>query len=207
MAAALLLAGSVRAAGPSDLRVTVRVYNYAAVSDRVLGDAESETARIFASAGISTAWLDCSHSRVPPRSGFTQADEITNPCSASIGADLVLRILSRSTPASTAFRDTMFGFAEGGFVASVFYARLEDMADGVYGNRSAISLMLGDVIAHEIGHLLLGSNSHSRTGVMSGKWDREYLRLASEGFQTFSAKQSAVMRATVLRRQHENVQP
>lgn len=206
-AAAVLMASSVGAAGSSDPTATIRVYNYAAVSNAVLKDAEKETARIFTAAGINTAWLDCSGSRVPPRSGLTQAGEVTTPCSASIGGDIVLRILSRSSPASTAFRDTMFGFAEGGFVASVFYARLQDVADGVYGNRSAISLILGDVIAHEMGHLLLGTNSHSRTGIMNGKWDPEYLRLAAEGFQTFSTKQSAVMRATVLRRQHENAQP
>ena len=115
-------------------------------------------------------------------------------------ATIDLRILPRSLPASKAFADATFGFADGGYLASVFYARLEDFARRGYWNQSETPVILGDVIAHEIGHLLLGTNSHSRTGIMCGRWDREYLRLLQEGFQTFSAEQSSAMRATVLRR-------
>ena len=209
---ALLVAGSAGAAEAPDVTVTVRVYNYAGASNLVLHGAEREVTRIFSAAGIDTRWVDCSGTSVPARPVSAEAavgaEEPTTDCLTPVtGSGIVLRILSRTTPASKAFRDTMFGFAEGGFVATVFYARLENLADGVYGNRTGIPTILGDVIAHEMGHLLLGTHSHSRTGVMCGKWDKEYLRLAGEGFQTFSLEQSAVMRAAVLRRQTEISRP
>jgi hypothetical protein len=208
LALATILATSTRAGGASDPKVTVLVYNYAEVSSGVLQGGETEATRVFTVAGISMTWVDCSNTRIPARSGLAQAPEAATACFRPVsGADVVLRILSRSTPASRAFHDTMFGFAEGAFVASVFYVRLEQFAQGEYGNQTEVSVILGDVIAHEIGHLLLGDNSHSRSGIMSGKWDPEYLRLAREGFQTFSPAQSAVMRAAVLRRQAETIQP
>jgi len=208
LAVAMLMASSAGAAGLSELTVTARVYDYASVPSSVIRSAEAEATRIFAAAGIDMTWVDCSGTRVPARSGLAQAEEATTGCFAPVtGADVVVRILSRSTPANRAFRDTMFGFAEGNFVASVFYARVEDFAHGPYGNQTDIPVILGVVIAHEVGHLLLGTNSHSRTGIMCGKWDGESLRLAREGFQTFSAEQAAVMRTAVLRKRTEIGQP
>ncbi|MEO5822443.1 MAG: hypothetical protein ABIT71_18195 [Vicinamibacteraceae bacterium] len=34
-----------------------------------------------------------------------------------------------------------------------------------------VALILGRVTAHEIGHLLLGTNSHAPTGLMQATWD------------------------------------
>jgi hypothetical protein len=92
-------------------------------------------------------------------------------------------------------------------VASVFYARVEDLVLSVNGGKREAPVILGDVIAHELGHLLLGTNSHSPAGIMCAEWDKEYLRLAVMGFQKFSPEQSALMRATVVRRQAGIVQP
>ena len=68
-------------------------------------------------------------------------------------------------------------------------------------------MILGDVIAHELGHLLLGTNSHSPVGIMCANWDQDYLRLALRGRQLFSPEQSALMRAAVVRRHAELIQP
>jgi hypothetical protein len=85
-------------------------------------------------------------------------------------------------------------------VASVFYKRVENLSWRLDENKQQTPVLLGDVIAHEIGHLLLGTNSHSPTGIMSARWDRDYLRLALMGLQLFSPEQSSAMRETVLRR-------
>jgi hypothetical protein len=53
--------------------------------------------------------------------------------------------------------------------------------------------MLGHVISHEIGHLLLGTNSHSPSGIMRAQWDREQLSLAVAGLLTFTKSQSRRM--------------
>lgn len=42
------------------------------------------------------------------------------------------------------------------------------------------ALVLGHVIAHEIGHLLMGRDSHSRTGLMSFPMRKKLLELAAK---------------------------
>ena len=182
------------------LSISVRLYNYARVPSGALAQAKAEARRILATADVDSLWLDCS--LVPTQ--FQPA--ASQDCAGPFGArTLVVRLLPGSTPAKAAFRDTVFGFAEGGSVASVFYKRITDLAQGVDKEDWEIPLILGAAIAHELGHLLLGSNSHSPTGIMSGQWDPTYLRLALIGRQLFTAQQAEVIRAEVGRRNHIEV--
>jgi hypothetical protein len=211
VALAMFAASSGLAASEPALTVRVRVYNYAKVSSAILSDAEQEASRIFSAAGVDTLWADCSATGAQPQpmlASAGQAAQAETDCDGPVaGATLVLRILPRSTPASRAFQDTMFGFAEGQWMASVFYARVEGLILSVNGGEREAPVILGDVIAHEIGHLLLGTNSHSPSGIMCAKWDQEYLRKAVMGFQKFSPEQAALIRATVHRRQATSMQP
>jgi hypothetical protein len=211
LASALVVGSSARAEGESGLTVSVRVYNYAGVSKRVIGGAEREAGRVFTAAGIDMTWLDCLAPRAQVGSGPTLA-ETTNgassDCDASVkGATVGLRLLSRSSNPSKDFSDEMFGFATGSDLASVFYQRVVDLAWGVDKDGNEIPWILGDVIAHELGHLLLGTNSHSPAGIMCANWNEDYLRLALRGRQLFSQEQSASMRATIARKQAELIQP
>ena len=54
-------------------------------------------------------------------------------------------------------------------------------------------LILGHVIAHEIGHLLLPYNSHARTGLMRGGWDTQQAMRAATGALTFTPKEAALI--------------
>ena len=56
---------------------------------------------------------------------------------------------------------------ERGRIAYIFYHRIERMA---LANGAPVARGLGHVMAHEIGHLLLGVNSHSRDGLMQPNW-------------------------------------
>jgi hypothetical protein len=62
--------------------------------------------------------------------------------------------------------------------ASVFYDRVEELAKG---GTAPVAVILGHVAAHEIGHLLLGSNSDSSLGLMCSRWSRSNLGLANDG--------------------------
>jgi hypothetical protein len=77
-----------------------------------------------------------------------------------------------------------------GYFAYVFYDRVQELAQ----RRSLGHALLADVLAHEIGHLLLGSASHSPSGIMSAHWDYEELRNVSEGAMWFVPAQSKIMR-------------
>lgn len=178
-----------------DAKITVRVYNYAHVSGGALARAEAEARRILAAAGVDSVWLDCFETRGQFQSGGNQG------CGGPWdGATVAVRILPGSTPAKAPFHDTVFGYAVGSTWASVFYGRITDIAEGVYGDHSEIPVIIGDAITHELGHLLLGPVSHSPTGIMCGQWDKNYLRLGLMGSLRFTLQQSALLQANVLRR-------
>ena len=52
-------------------------------------------------------------------------------------------------------------------------------------------------IAHELGHLLLGTNSHSVRGLMSAFWSGNQLRLASQGYLEFSDAEAERIQAAL----------
>ena len=131
--------------------------------------------------------------------------------------DIILRILP-STPARFLNCKGVSGFAlvpasgEPGHVISIFHDRIEEMAfqklDGVtrgifasaLPHTSRTGLVLGTVMAHEIGHLLLGAGSHSRQGIMRPNWNRQDLEEAYCGRQTFTKKQVKQLRADIMDR-------
>jgi len=54
-----------------------------------------------------------------------------------------------------------------GTLATVFTDRIRSLAAEI---KMADGELLGRAIAHEIGHLLLGTTHHSSTGLMRGHW-------------------------------------
>ena len=187
------LAVSAAKAEEGSLRITVRVYDYAAVSPEILAAAEEETARILHAAGIGTEWLDCT---VPQ--GTNPNDDA---CRRPFGpADLIVRILPEPMAARLPFRNITLGFAllteEGGYgsVAGVLYHKVESLANETHTDRYHI---LGHGIAHEIGHLLLRTLKHNGRGLMRANWGPEELQLASRGLLRFTPEEAARLRAEV----------
>jgi hypothetical protein len=90
--------------------------------------------------------------------------------------------------AGTSVSDYTLGFAESGTVdATVLYDRVTKFARRYHINRG---VMVGYVIAHELGHLLLPPKSHSMNGVMRDVID---LRLAAERQLRFTPEQGALI--------------
>jgi hypothetical protein len=63
----------------------------------------------------------------------------------------------------------------------------------------ALADILGTVIAHELGHLLLGSNSHSGVGIMKAHLQGEDLHRVSRGGLWFTNEQAERMRGKLNR--------
>ena len=187
------------ATSPDELALTIRLYDYAKPGEAILPRAKDEAERAMASGGIAVQWLDCP---------LTMEELRTNQaCTAETGpADLVLRILpSGSRPAVTSHVDT-FGYALIGDsdmprTASVLYANVEQLAfqrledssfDSIHRSISHeryVAAVLGHVLAHEIGHLLLATNKHSRRGLMQAHWGPSTIRDAITGRLAFERKQ------------------
>jgi hypothetical protein len=98
----------------------------------------------------------------------------------------------------------------------VFYNSVEALAQrqkevGIKGDSlryATKAQILGNMIAHEIGHVLLNLRSHSATGIMRGDWDLQDLQDVAYGCLLFTRLQAEIIRAEVVRRvgQAESVQ-
>ena len=108
---------------------------------------------------------------------------------------LGLKILPHALSAKVRDRSDVLGTAivvdQGySYYAYVFYDNVQTLAR----ERRLGSTLLANVMAHELGHLLLGSNSHAVSGIMRGHWSPEELRKISEGSTSFHKSESGVMR-------------
>jgi hypothetical protein len=72
-----------------------------------------------------------------------------------------------------------------------------ELADG---RKVRLGVLLGAMMAHELGHLLLGVNSHSREGIMSIPWDARKLQHVDLGRLGFTGEQASKIQAEALRR-------
>ena len=102
----------------------------------------------------------------------------------------------RIAPRSASSAGEVFGVAflsdEGtGCYSDVFYDRAREL----HANWNVgLADILGNVMAHELGHLLLGSNSHSGAGIMRAHWQGEELHRLSRGSLWFTSEQASHMR-------------
>lgn len=180
-----------------ELRIELHVYDYAGVEGSELARAQTEAARVLQQIGIAVTWIKC----VVPAKDATNAEAC--PSAGEQAPALVLNVLPRAM-AERATRDkSLLGFAQlaedgaPASVAFVFYHRVESLAMEL---RCARGVILGYALAHEVGHLLLGVNSHSPNGIMRARWTVKELRLASMGWFGFLPQQAAKIRADVERR-------
>ena len=116
---------------------------------------------------------------------------------------LTLRIMLKDAAVRLRLKGEVFGLAaeggEGEFAcdAWVFYDKINAAAE-----QTGLGLpqILGAVIAHELGHLLLGANSHSKIGLMRAHWSREVLLAADLGELGFSDAERDRIRNSILAR-------
>lgn len=105
---------------------------------------------------------------------------------------LGVRLVSQSNQVQDDVFGVAFLSAEGtGCYSNVYYDRATSLRSG---QNVGVAGILGNVIAHELGHLLLGSNSHTPTGIMRARWDDKELRKAAMGDLLFTADQAESMR-------------
>lgn len=164
-AVAFVFAGFLGVAG-AQTTLTVRIYNPAHVSPNTLVKVRDEAAYILRSAGIRTAWVTC-----------TNPGECPKPASV---LDVVVRLAPDSVfPKQDTAHRRILGRAVTGYgkvadYVEVYYAPIRKLVSETQMASSAD--VIGAVIAHEVGHLFLGSG-HSGSGLMRGCWSPRELAL------------------------------
>ena len=168
----------------------VSLFNDAHVPLAVLTQAEARASAVLIQAGIYPEWLDCSSAPRPAADQF----HAPSPCSRiAFPSHLSIRLLPRALVRSEdAFGQSFLDDSGIGAYANVYYDRV---ASFPLDSLESHGDLLGYIFVHEIGHLLLGPNSHSSSGVMCARWSPPQLALASRGLIFFSSSQSAQMRS------------
>jgi len=191
----LLLSLTGLSAGPKEanLQVEVGVYIHASVPARILARAEHEAGRIFERAGVATIWLHCP---------LTAQEALHNrACAQGVNPRLTLRLLSNSMTEKLQPKSDIFGAAhlannqDFADVADIYADRTRELAKGF-----ELDVILGRVMAHELGHLLLGKGAHSAAGIMHTPWRARDLESTREGTMSFLPAENKRIRAQILAR-------
>ena len=136
--------------------------------------AQDVATRVFHLSGIALVWVDA------------------ETCQARC---LTVRIVTQ--PVSAKSRDPhMLGVAPStpearGINLWIFYPRIRAYSAELGMDASQL---LGHVMAHELGHLLLPYGAHSVAGLMRPAWDRAQVRAATAGLLTFTPDQAGLIR-------------
>ncbi|HKE24647.1 MAG TPA: hypothetical protein VKB88_19930 [Bryobacteraceae bacterium] len=185
---AVVAAGSGASPGiPQPLspeRVYVRLADFANLSGRVRAEAEASVQWVFRRAGVEVEFVEC---RTAP----------AGTCGKPAGLrDIWLEILQE--PPKNMPRDPA-GFAVlapsqrlSDSYAAVSFAIVASRAREM--NAPEVHV-LAAAIAHELGHLLLCTSSHGRTGIMRQRLDREQIERMGQGTLLFTDREAAAMKA------------
>jgi hypothetical protein len=199
---AIGLTGLSRTAAASPERstaITIHVYNYAGVAPQTLTDTEEVATEIFREAGVGTRWVN-----IVLTTENDQVISVDHPAFTS--ADIQLSILPSKMSDRFGIPNNVIGLAPGtdaqivyvfaSKVETLFWRLLRAQCSGRMDRPVSRAQILGHVIAHELGHLLLNMNGHSAHGIMRGDLDFT----DRHDSLLFMPQQAEVLRADVRRR-------
>jgi hypothetical protein len=177
-------------------RLAIWLMNYSGIAEPELILAENEAARILDRAGIRARWVHCP----------TPAEQIDDdspecqwlpdfavllvqirPRSMASGVDRWAEVFGRSLIPKNGLGKYAFVYSDG----ATLLAKEQE---------SERPCMLGHLVAHEIGHLLLGTGRHSSRGIMRSPWNGADLTRAMQGRLLFSTQESERIRDNVRKR-------
>ena len=175
--------------------IIIRSYNNFGVPAPDLAAAREHAQAILEEAGVNVVWADC-------WVGNRQPSYAPSRCHEPIGGDIVLRL--QKTGEGDRSKFVSMGFSLVGtagaapFLATVYVDRVDSVARGAGIDARRV---LGLAMAHEIGHVLLNSNTHAPSGLMRADWSRNELRRNDATAWQFLDIEAAHVRAAALERQ------
>jgi hypothetical protein len=192
--AAVLISG---AEPPAKLRI--RIFNLAAVPASEVSGAQNHAQQILASAGILVDWEegdpDADEARELDMSAPLEMGNTTDVRRTGvISARILPRVPKSLSPGTLGMA---LPFASRGIHVTLFADRIGEVARTMRLSRGQV---LGTALAHEVGHMLLGSSKHASTGIMRERWNYNEYVLIAMGRLEFIASEAQRMRSRLLRK-------
>lgn len=181
------------AAGSADAtsrHISVRLHDYASLSDADLLETQEQVSEIYARVGVALDW------RVPVHADRVHAGLETWPSDPA--ATLSVLIVTEDMARGIRIRDEVAGYAavnpSGGSVAFMVSNRAQRIATCA---RVTLPRVASSVIAHELAHLLMPNRPHSHDGIMKANWQPLDFRFAPS--RAFSKAEAEIIRREVAR--------
>jgi hypothetical protein len=169
--------------------VAVRLFDMSGLPDSDVHEAVKVATRLFEAAGLQLIVTNCPVERAGDAA-----------CTSDLAPnERVVRVIR--SPAAWKTNNVRLGNAvvvpgtQPGVLATVYADRVAWKAADVGIDRP---LLLGRAIAHEVGHLLLGTSSHSPLGLMRAQWTPEELRRDWPTDWFFSTRDASRLRTAAL---------
>lgn len=151
--------------------LTVRIYDAYGVGSQELRSALDVAGALFDTTGVALRWRECRPLKTAPVPAIDRCGDVLH------ANEVVVRLIANGR--ETAARTWAFGYSlvdqqtRTGTLSTVFGDHVATVAARL---RVDGPTLLGRVIAHEVGHLLLGTTSHSGNGLMRAHWPDRLLR-------------------------------
>ena len=174
--------------------IVIRSYNNAGVPAADVAAARGHAEAVLQHAGLNVVWADCWAGRGP-------SAETDSRCQEPVGGDIVLRLQKAQKADRSKFVSMGFSLVKTAgatpFLSTVYVDRAESVARVAGADARRV---LGLAIAHEIGHVLLDSNTHAAAGLMRADWSRNELRRTDGTAWNFLETEAAIVRAAAAAR-------
>ena len=154
-----------------------------------LEQAREATSRLFRRFDVRITWFD-------PPAARRRREALADPVAerAFIKSLYVVRLMEPGGDDRLVPTERALGAAAAGTkLATIVYSRVEERA---LSGGAAVGIALGHVIAHELGHLLLGRTTHSVIGLMQPTLN---MALVRQGLLFFSEEEGQTIRAALER--------
>ena len=187
----------VAAAETRPANLVIRIYDGTSADAASRAAAIQTAAAVIAGAGIHAAWYRL-HTRIAVTRMHAVAPRtrVDRPDHAHSSTGTMLTGGSLETRSNAGTVRLILGFAvidpaSGvGVLATIFMDRVEAIAHRIDVPPSSV---LGSAIAHEVGHLLLGTPTHGLSGLMREVWTEEELALGREEDWLFTPSERHIL--------------
>jgi hypothetical protein len=171
--------------GVSDPRLTLVIYDRAHVRPETLTAAENTVSEIFGRANVRLIWRDGLAYAAERRAAGNATPEDPATLIVTVQPEPeVVRYGASSVCGGIAFEASAIVFVRS------FYSE----------SRPSAATHLGYVVAHELGHILLGPNAHALVGIMRGTLRPEDWEKAAQGRLEFTRSQNQQIRMWIEQR-------
>ena len=162
-------------------QMNAAVCNLDGVRESIVAKAKAETELVYRSAGVTIVWGDCDTFPTPDalqREPWFFVRLRTGKPPLTVG------------PASLDVMGKAFVEDAGGYMADAYFQAIQATSEQHNGDSGAL---LGFVMAHELGHLLLGPG-HTPDGVMQAAWRQKQMDALRHRWMKFTEEGAARIR-------------